>query len=59
MISVLFLKNEVHLNYHFSKDIIQRWAYPLTPDLNRSDSVSRHTLSRYNVYKQPDVTLAK
>ncbi len=42
-----------------SKDIIQRWAYPLAPDLNRSDKVSRHTLSRFNIYKQPDVILAK
>ncbi|KAI9558918.1 hypothetical protein GHT06_015707 [Daphnia sinensis] len=42
-----------------SKDIIQRWTYPLVPDLNRSDNTPRHTLSRHNVYKQPGVTLGK
>ena len=42
-----------------SKDIIQRWSYPLVPDLKWDAQTPRHTLSRDNVYKQPDVKLAK
>ena len=42
-----------------SKDIIRRWTYPLVPDMNRGPDTSRHTLSRHNVYQQPNVTLAK
>ena len=42
-----------------SKDIIQRWSYPLVPDLKWDAQTPRHTLSRNNVYMQPDVKLAK
>ena len=59
LINSNFLSGNNKNFYLNSKDIIQRWAFPLVPDLNRSDKTPRHTLSRHNVYKQPGVTLAK
>lgn len=43
----------------FSKDIIQRWTCPLVPDISTGNGALRHSLSRHNVYKQPQVTLSR
>lgn len=51
--------SNIHMYDAISKDIIRRWTFPLVPDMNRGPDTPRHTLSRHNVYQQPDVTLAR
>jgi len=58
-ILIWFTRPTFYIVLCFSKDIIQRWSYPLVPDLKWNAKTPRHTLSRNNVYKQPDVKLAK
>ena len=51
--------SNIHMYDAISKDIIHRYTYPLVPDMNCSLGVPRHTLSRHNVYQQPNVTLGR
>ena len=55
-----YVKSYVNNLFKYSKDIMERWSYPLVPDLKwGGEDTSRHISSKHNVYKQPNVTLAK
>lgn len=41
-----------------SKDVIQRWTYPMVPDVISSHDCSESRLHRQGVYKASDVTLS-
>lgn len=42
-----------------SKDIIQRWTYPLVPDVQYFGNYSQMKLDRQGIYKAPDVNLSR
>ncbi|KAL6635325.1 hypothetical protein ACP70R_027996 [Stipagrostis hirtigluma subsp. patula] len=41
-----------------SKDIIQRWTYPMVPDVLSTGNSHGNRLHRQGIYKAPDVTLS-
>jgi translation initiation factor eIF-2B subunit epsilon len=51
--------SNIHMYDAISKEIIHRFTCPHVPYMNCSIGVPRHTLSRHNVYQQPNVTLAR
>ncbi|XP_038970929.1 translation initiation factor eIF-2B subunit epsilon [Phoenix dactylifera] len=42
-----------------SKDIIQRWAYPMVPDVQYFGSCSQMKLDRLGIYKAPEVNQSR
>ncbi|KAL1788641.1 translation initiation factor eIF-2B subunit epsilon [Sigmodon hispidus] len=50
--------SNLHMYSAISADVIRRWLYPLTPEVNFTDSPTQnYTHSRHNIYRGPQVSL--
>lgn len=50
--------SNLHMYSAVCADIIRRWVYPLTPEVNFTDSsIQSYTHSRHNIYRGPEVSL--
>ncbi|KAI0216258.1 Translation initiation factor eIF-2B subunit epsilon [Lamellibrachia satsuma] len=50
----------LHMYDAISKDVMDRWVYPVVPDTNISNSTdTKYTLGRHNIYLHRDITLAR
>uniref|UniRef100_A0A8C6WDG3 Translation initiation factor eIF2B subunit epsilon n=1 Tax=Nannospalax galili TaxID=1026970 RepID=A0A8C6WDG3_NANGA len=50
--------SNLHMYSAVCADVIRRWVYPLTPEVNFTDStMQNYTHSRHNIYRGPEVSL--
>lgn len=50
--------SNLHMYSAICADVIRRWVYPLTPEVNFTDSTTQsYTHSRHNIYRGPEVSL--
>nr|AAB17690.1 eIF-2Be [Rattus norvegicus]AAB17691.1 initiation factor-2Be [Rattus norvegicus] len=50
--------SNLHMYSAVCTDVIRRWVYPLTPEVNFTDSSTQsYTHSRHNIYRGPEVSL--
>lgn len=50
--------SNLHMYSAVCADVIRRWVYPLTPEVNFTDSSTQsYTHSRHNIYRGPEVSL--
>ncbi|XP_050002384.1 translation initiation factor eIF2B subunit epsilon [Alexandromys fortis] len=50
--------SNLHMYSAVCADVIRRWVYPLTPEVNFTDSTTQsYTHSRHNIYRGPQVSL--
>ncbi|NP_001403931.1 translation initiation factor eIF2B subunit epsilon isoform 2 [Mus musculus] len=50
--------SNLHMYSAVCADVIRRWVYPLTPEVNFTDSTTQsYTHSRHNIYRGPEVSL--
>ncbi|KAF6118439.1 eukaryotic translation initiation factor 2B subunit epsilon [Phyllostomus discolor] len=50
--------SNLHMYAAICADVIRRWVYPLTPEVNFTDNTTQNcTHSRHNIYRGPEVTL--
>ncbi|GAB1300110.1 Translation initiation factor eIF-2B subunit epsilon [Apodemus speciosus] len=50
--------SNLHMYSAICADVIRRWVYPLTPEVNFTDNTTQsYTHSRHNIYRGPEVSL--
>ncbi|KAM9005724.1 LOW QUALITY PROTEIN: translation initiation factor eIF2B subunit epsilon [Sarcophilus harrisii] len=50
--------SNLHMYEAVCADVVRRWVYPLTPEMNFTDSPAQScTHSRHNIYRGPEVSL--